>query len=82
MAMNMMLEIPEELNRHVMARVQTGEYTSAIEYVLDLVTRDRDRILAQEKLNCLLQDGLNSELEVVTTEYWKDLRASVLESDI
>jgi antitoxin ParD1/3/4 len=79
--MNVMLEIPEELKRHVMAQVQTGEYTSAIEYVLDLVMRDRDRILAQERLKSLLQDGLDSEVEVVTPEYWKDLRNSVLEND-
>jgi antitoxin ParD1/3/4 len=79
--MNVMLEIPEELKRHVMARVQTGEYTSAIEYVLDLVTRDRDRMLAQEKLRGLLQEGLDSEAELVTPEYWKDLRTSVLGGD-
>jgi antitoxin ParD1/3/4 len=79
--MNVMLEIPEDLKRHVMARVQTGEYTSAIEYVLDLVMRDRDRILAQEKLKSLIQEGLDSEVEVVTPEYWKDLRNSVLEND-
>jgi antitoxin ParD1/3/4 len=79
--MNMMLEIPEELKRHVMARVQTGEYASAIEYVLDLVMRDRDRILAQEKLKGLLQEGLDSGAELVTPEYWKDLRTSVLGGD-
>jgi antitoxin ParD1/3/4 len=79
--MNVMLEIPEDLKRHVMARVQTGEYTSAIDYVLDLVMRDRDRILAQEKLKGLIQEGLDSEVEVVTPEYWKDLRNSVLEND-
>jgi antitoxin ParD1/3/4 len=79
--MNVMLEIPEDLKRHVMARIQTGEYTSAIDYVLDLVMRDRDRILAQEKLKGLIQEGLDSEVEVVTPEYWKDLRSSVLEND-
>lgn len=79
--MNVMLKIPEDLKRHVMARVQTGEYTSAIDYVLDLVMRDRDRILAQEKLKGLIQEGLNSEVEIVTPEYWKDLKNSVLEND-
>ncbi len=79
--MNVMLKIPENLKRHVMARVQTGEYTSAIDYVLDLVMRDRDRILAQEKLKGLIQEGLNSEVEIVTPEYWKDLKNSVLEND-
>jgi antitoxin ParD1/3/4 len=74
----MMIEIPEELKTHVMSRVQTGEYTSVIEYMLDLVTRDRDRTLAQQKLTRLLQEGLDSEAEVVTSEYWKELQASVI----
>ena len=80
--MNMMIEIPEELQTHVIARTQTGDYASAIDYVLDLVMRDRDRLLAQEKLVEMLQEGLDSEAEVVTPEYWEDLRASVFQSDV
>ena len=56
---------------------QTGDYASAIDYVLDLVMRDRDRLLPQEKLAGMLQEGLDSEAEVMTPEYWKDLRSSI-----
>jgi len=56
---------------------QTGDYASAIDYVLDLVMRDRDRLLAQEKLAGMSQEGLDSEAEVMTPEYWKDLRSSI-----
>lgn len=76
--MNVIFEIPEELQTHVMNQVQTGDYATTIEYVLDLVKCDRDRTLAQEKLVNLLQEGLDSEAEVVTPEYWKSLRVSVL----
>ena len=75
--MNVMFEIPEELQTHVMTRVQAGDYATTIEYVLDLMMRDRDRTLAQEKLVGLLQEGLDSEAEVITPKYWKNLRASV-----
>ena len=78
----MMIEIPEELRTHVIKRTQTGDYASAIDYVLDLVMRDRDRLLAQEKLVKLLQEGLDSDAEVVTPQYWKDLRASVFQSNV
>lgn len=38
--MNVIFEIPEELQTHVMNQVQTGNYATTIEYVLDLVMRD------------------------------------------
>jgi antitoxin ParD1/3/4 len=66
--MNVTFEIPEELQTHVTNQVQTGDYATTIEYVLDLVMCDRDRTLAQEKLVNLLQEGLDSEAEVVTPE--------------
>ena len=75
--MNVIFEIPEELQTHVMTRVQAGDYATTIEYVLDLVMRDRDRTLAQDKLVGSLQEGLDSEAEIVSPEYWKNLRASV-----
>lgn len=80
--MNVTFEIPEDLQTYVMNRLQTGDYATTIEYVLDLVMRDRDRTLAQEKLVNLLQEGLDSEAEVVTPEYWQNLRASVLQGDV
>ena len=80
--MNVIFEIPEELQTHVMTRVQAGDYATTIEYVLDLVMRDRDRTLAQEKLVSLLQEGLDSEAEAVTPEYWKNLRASVFQGNV
>jgi Arc/MetJ-type ribon-helix-helix transcriptional regulator len=57
--MNIIFEIPEELQTHVMKQVQTGDYSTTIEYVLDLVMRDRDRTLAQENLG---------EVQVVSCE--------------
>lgn len=44
--MNVIFEIPEELQTHVMNQVKTGDHATTIEYVLDLVMCDRDRTLA------------------------------------
>jgi antitoxin ParD1/3/4 len=76
--MNVIVAIPEDLQTYIDAQVQAGAYASAVEYFLDLVHRDRQRKQAQEKLETLLQEGLDSDSEPVTPAYWQQLRASVL----
>ncbi|GAB4205842.1 MAG: hypothetical protein Fur006_62340 [Coleofasciculaceae cyanobacterium] len=46
-----------------------------------LVQQDRQRKQAQEKLERLLQEGLDSDSEPVTPTYWQNLWASVLGAD-
>jgi putative addiction module CopG family antidote len=79
--MNVILAIPEDLQAHIEAQIQAGAYSNAVEYFLDLVQQDRKRKQAQEKLENLLQEGLDSGTESVTLTYWQDLRASVLGGD-
>jgi antitoxin ParD1/3/4 len=79
--MNVILAIPEDLQTYIEAQIQSGAYASAVEYFLDLVQQDRQRKQAQEKLECLLQEGLDSDSEPVTPTYWQNLRASVLGAD-
>jgi hypothetical protein len=38
----------------------------------------RDRLLAQGKIVGLLQEGLDSEAEVVTPGYWKNLHGALI----
>ncbi len=38
----------------------------------------RDRLLAQGKIVGLLQEGLDSKSEVVTPEYWKNVRGALM----
>lgn len=75
--MNVILAIPEDLQAHIEAQIQAGAYSNAVEYFLDLVQQDRQRKQAQEKLENLLQEGLDSGSESVTLTYWQDLRATV-----
>jgi antitoxin ParD1/3/4 len=44
---------------------------------LDLVQQDRKR-KAQAKLETLLLEGINSPGQEVTSEYWQNLRSTVL----
>jgi antitoxin ParD1/3/4 len=76
--MNVTVTIPEDLQTYIEDRVRSGAYANAVEYFLDLVQCDRQRKQAQEKLERLLQEGLDSDGEPVTLAYWQELRASVL----
>ena len=79
--MNVILAIPEELQTYIEAQIEAGDYASAVEYFLHLVQQDRQRKQAQTKLEGLLQEGLDSDGEPVTAEYWQNLPASVLGGD-
>jgi antitoxin ParD1/3/4 len=79
--MNVILAIPDDLQPYIDAQIQTGAYATAVDYFLYLVHQDRQRKQAQEKLEHLLQEGLDSESEPVTPTYWQNLRASVLHVD-
>lgn len=76
--MNVILDIPEDLQTHIQSQIQAGIYTSAVEYFLDLGQQDRQR-QGKEKIAQLLQDSLASDSESVTPEYWTNLRASIFE---
>jgi len=78
--MNVSFPIPKELESYVESQLQAGNYASVGEYFLALLQHDRRRKEAQAKLASLLQEGLESETELVTPEYWQDLRRSILGS--
>jgi antitoxin ParD1/3/4 len=75
--MNINIDIPDKLRVYVEAQVMTGAYNSIGEYFLDLVQQDQKR-KAQEKLEALLLEGINSPGQEVTPEYWQNLHSMVL----
>jgi antitoxin ParD1/3/4 len=75
--MNVILDIPEDLQTHIQAQIQAGIYSSAVEYFLDLGRQDRQRQSNREKIAQLLQESLDSGSESVTPEYWMSLRTSI-----
>ena len=72
--------IPKELEDYVKLQIQVGNYTNIEDYFLALLHQDCQRKTAQAKLKELLQEGLNSEGESVTSEYWQNLRMSILKT--
>ena len=79
-AMNVSFPIPQELEHYVKLQVQSGNHASVADYFLALLHRDCQKKITQEKLKELIQEGLNSEAESVTPDYWQNLQMSVLET--
>lgn len=75
--MNINIDIPDEVRVYVEAQVMAGTYSTISEYFLDLVQQDQKR-KAQAKLEAFLLEGIDSEAQEVTPEYWQNLRSTVL----
>jgi antitoxin ParD1/3/4 len=78
--MNINIDIPDEMRVYVEAQLMTGTYNSIGEYFLDLLQQDKKR-KAQAKLEMLLLEGINSDTQEVTPEYWQNLRSAVLDEN-
>jgi Arc/MetJ-type ribon-helix-helix transcriptional regulator len=79
---NIILDIPEDLQTHIQAQIQAGIYSSAVEYFLELGQQDRQRRSNQNKSEQLLQSSIDSDSEAVNPEYWAKLRASIFDQEI
>jgi antitoxin ParD1/3/4 len=79
--MNVILDIPEDLQKHIKAQIQAGIYSSAVEYFLDLGQQDRQRQNNRDQISQLLQESLDSDSESVTPEYWARLRTSIFDGE-
>lgn len=74
----MNVSLPESLRKFAEERAAKG-YSSVSEYFRVLLREDQKR-LAQERLEQLLLEGLDSGEPIeVTPEFWRDLRKEVSE---
>ncbi len=74
---SMNVSLPEELKEYVEAQSRSG-YSTPSEYVRELIRQDQKR-RAQEKLNTLLLEGLNSGDPLpVDAKFWSDLKQEAL----
>ena len=74
----MNISLPDQLKEFVDDQVGTGRYSSVSEYVRELI-RDDEKRKAQEKLEALLIEGLESgEATEMTPQDWADIRAEAL----
>jgi antitoxin ParD1/3/4 len=73
----MNVALPETLKEYVLQQVAAGGYSSASEYVRELIRSDQKR-KAQERLEAFLLEGLeNGEARELTAEDWAELRRRV-----
>lgn len=74
----MNISLPDQLKDFVEGQVGSGRYSSVSEYVRDLI-RDDEKRKAQEKLEALLVEGIQSgEATEMTRQDWSDIRTEAL----
>jgi antitoxin ParD1/3/4 len=70
----MNISLPEQLKEFVDVQVGSGRYSSVSEYVRDLI-RDDEKRKAQDKLEALLLEGIqSSEPSDMTRQDWDEMR--------
>ena len=73
------ISLPQSLKDYVEERVKESGYSTPSEYVRNLVREDQKR-RAEEKLEALLLEGINSGKPIeITSEYWEEKRRRFME---
>ena len=76
---SMNVSLPETLKDYVQERVAEGTYSNPSDYVRALIREDMKR-RAEEKLDALLMEGINSgPAEPMTREDWAEIRTNLEE---
>jgi len=74
----MNIALPQSLKDYVLEQVAGGGYSTASEYVRELIRADQKR-KAREKIEALLLEGLESGEPIeVTDEFWHEKKAKLL----
>lgn len=74
---SMNISLPEPLKQFVDGQIAQGRYSSASEYVRELIRAD-ERRKAEEQLEAKLLEGLNSRESELTAADWKAIRGEAL----
>ena len=74
---SMNISLPEPLKEFVDRQISAGRYSSASEYVRELI-RDDEKRKAEERLEALLLEGLKGEETELTSSDLKDIRTEAL----
>jgi antitoxin ParD1/3/4 len=74
----MNISLSDQLKEFVDHQVGTGRYSTVSEYVRDLIRED-EKCAAQEKLEALLVEGVQSSRPTgITRQDWEDIRREAL----
>ncbi|BAC88297.1 type II toxin-antitoxin system ParD family antitoxin [Gloeobacter violaceus] len=74
---SMNISLPEPLKQFVDGQIAQGRYSSASEYVRELIRADEKR-KAEEQLEAKLLEGLNSPASELTAADWSSIRKEAL----
>jgi antitoxin ParD1/3/4 len=75
----MNIALPESMKQFVQERVSEGGYSSASEYVRELIRADQKRKV-EERIDALLLEGLDSGEPIpVAPEYWEAKKRKLTE---
>mgnify|MGYP003385864190 CR=1 FL=1 len=74
---SMNISLPDPLKQFVDGQIAQGRYSSASEYVRELIRADEKR-KAEDQLEAKLLEGLNSGERALTPADWKDIRTEAL----
>ena len=70
---SMNISLPEPLKDFVDRQISSGRYSTASEYVRELIREDEKR-KAEERLEALLLEGLQGQESELTREDWTAIR--------
>ena len=73
----MNISLPDPLKEFVDGQIAEGRYSSASEYVRELIRADEQR-KARQVLEAALLEGLSSAESVLSDEDWKAIRAEAI----
>jgi antitoxin ParD1/3/4 len=74
---SMNISLPDPLKQFVDGQIAQGRYSSASEYVRELIRADEKR-KAEEQLEAKLLEGLNGPETELTAADWRDIRKEAL----
>lgn len=74
---SMNISLPDPLKQFVDRQISTGRYSSASEYVRELIRND-ERRKAEEQLEAKLLEGLSSVETELTAAEWRAIRKDAL----
>ena len=74
---SMNISLPDPLKKFVDGQISTGRYSTASEYVRELIRADEKR-KAEEQLEAKLLEGLNSAESELTAADWSAIRKEAL----
>ena len=74
---SMNISLPDPLKQFVDGQIAQGRYSSASEYIRELIRADEKR-KAEEQLEVKLLEGLSSPESELTAEAWGDIRKEAL----